>query len=1010
MANVLIIGLDGATWRVLEPWARAGRLPHLAGLMARGSWGTLRSTVPALTLPAWSSLTTGRNPGAHGVFAFRRLAPDRYDSPGLASTSDLRAPTLWEIAGRAGRRAGIINVPPSYPIRPLNGFVVSCLLTPPGECFTHPPELASELGGYRIDLQPPRGVALDEAVNREQALAYLQGLRRLTSGRTAAALHLMRTRPTDVLGVVFYAPDRIQHCFWTYVDGGVAPDTEVATAVAGVYAALDQGLGDLTAAAGPEATVILVSDHGFGPKPSHAVHVNRWLADAGFLRQRPLWTLRRKVIRKVLPRSWRSRLDVIDHILVHRPRSRAWADTLEPGTAAVWIHVAGRYPYGCVGPGAEYEAVRTEIVTGLQALRGPEGEPVLQAVRRRDALEHPRYVGAPRASRRSAISSEARSLHVAERLQAQPQLLVLGTRLGRGLGCDPGGQEAEADDVTADSRRGGNRHRELSTAGARRAEGDVGAGRLGRKALAAPAGKADESGHRPDGAGRSLDLVHAVRGGDRDEQGSAVARPQDRHASAGPEPAPNPQRAPPGGRIDRRARYPGLRGEPPELGTDEEARPRGIVTRAAEQRLASREPPVEARAQTFGQPRRVSLEPQPDAARSLHPVQHDVTFAAGDERAGDVPAQQKARGPDSPIALPGVVDGRLPGAGHEAAVRAELRPAVHPRARWDREPEQLEQGRRHVDVLGDAVAHLSRSDTRARDDPRDVVDTVGERVGVTRAALLTELLAVIRGDDHERAAEVRIVLPDGCQQAGELRVGVRQARVVHRCEVAAVEVAEVARVGAQPAAPLAVKARLAIRLEAPPPVVARDREARLAVREVARHVHVHEVDVEEDGPAPVPRAPDRSRPVDDVPRVGMAARRLALHELQAVELTPQIARRHEPGMRAHAERLEAASPQHGRQEGRGRIALAERELARVLVRGERPEHVLEVVAAGHELGEGRPRGMRVREVATEEGARRGEPVERRRRRIRVAPGAQTVGPRRVEHDEEDRRVLRHAPR
>src|SRR5439155_1099363 len=286
MANVLIIGLDGATWRVLEPWARAGRLPHLAGLMARGSWGTLRSTVPALTLPAWSSLTTGRNPGAHGVFAFRRLAPDRYDSPGLATTSDLRAPTLWEIAGRAGRRAGIINVPPSYPIRPLNGFVVSCLLTPPGECFTHPPELASELGGYRIDLQPPRGVALDEAVNREQALAYLQGLRRLTSGRTAAALHLTRTRPTDVLRVVF---------------------------------------------------------------------------------------------------------DARDHILVHRPRSRAWADTLEPGTAAVWIHVAGRYPYGCVGPGAEYEAVRTEIVTGLQALRGPEGEPVFQAVHRREELYHGRY-------------------------------------------------------------------------------------------------------------------------------------------------------------------------------------------------------------------------------------------------------------------------------------------------------------------------------------------------------------------------------------------------------------------------------------------------------------------------------------------------------------------------------------------------------------------------------------------------------------------------------------------
>src|SRR5437870_5869298 len=169
MAKVLIIGLDGATWRVLEPWARNGRLSNLAVLMARGSWGPLRSTVPALTLPAWSSLATGRNPGGHGVFAFRRLRPDRYDSPGLASASDLRAPTLWEIAGRAGVRVGVVNVPPSYPIRPVNGFVVSCLLTPPGERFTNPPELARELDGYRIDLQPPRGVVLDDPANRERS-------------------------------------------------------------------------------------------------------------------------------------------------------------------------------------------------------------------------------------------------------------------------------------------------------------------------------------------------------------------------------------------------------------------------------------------------------------------------------------------------------------------------------------------------------------------------------------------------------------------------------------------------------------------------------------------------------------------------------------------------------------------------------------------------------------------------------------------------------------------------
>src|SRR5439155_210138 len=123
MGRILIVGLDGATWSLLEPWARMGRMPALAALMDRGAWGTLRSTIPPLTLPAWSSFMTGRNPGAHGVFAFRRLSPGRYETAGLASAADLRAPTLWDIAGRAGKQVGVISVPPSYPLRPVNGFV-----------------------------------------------------------------------------------------------------------------------------------------------------------------------------------------------------------------------------------------------------------------------------------------------------------------------------------------------------------------------------------------------------------------------------------------------------------------------------------------------------------------------------------------------------------------------------------------------------------------------------------------------------------------------------------------------------------------------------------------------------------------------------------------------------------------------------------------------------------------------------------------------------------------------
>jgi predicted AlkP superfamily phosphohydrolase/phosphomutase len=385
---VLIIGLDGATWRLYEPWARAGRLPNLAALMARGSWGRLRSTVPALTMPAWSSFMTGVNPGAHGVFAFKRFARDRYGSGGLANATDLRAPTLWDIAGAAGRRVGVMNVPPSYPLRPVNGFVVSCMLTPPGERFTYPPELQAELDGYMIDLKAPRDLRPESSDYPARALTYVQGLAEQTRRRTEAAAGLLARHPVDLFCVVFYAPDRLQHYFWDRLDRdreqGGGPDTDLDAALAEAYAAVDAAVGRLVEAAGPDATVIVVSDHGFIPSPTRAVHLNRWLADEGLLTQRPWWTLRRKVVRKILPDRWRARYDTVDHILVNRARTKAWSDAIFTDTAAIWINVAGRFPLGCVAPGAEYEAVRDRVRHGLAALRDDSGRQVIRAVHRRE--------------------------------------------------------------------------------------------------------------------------------------------------------------------------------------------------------------------------------------------------------------------------------------------------------------------------------------------------------------------------------------------------------------------------------------------------------------------------------------------------------------------------------------------------------------------------------------------------------------------------------------------------
>jgi predicted AlkP superfamily phosphohydrolase/phosphomutase len=388
--RILVVGLDGATFRTLSPWAAAGEMPELARLMAAGAHGELRSTFPPLTPPAWASFMTGKNPGKHGVFSFRRLAATAYRSGELITANQLRARTLWDIVGDAGRRVGAINVPPSYPVRPVKGFMVACLMAPPGAAtLIHPPELRSLLpDDYTISIEPPSQLLPADPAYREQCLDYLGRLRRLAEQRLAVTLRLLREQPWDLLSVVFYEPDRIQHFFWSHLaaagPAGVAPDVIAAIAdeARAIFRQLDRALGELVRAAGPETVTLVVSDHGFGPAPERFVYVNRWLADRGLLHARASWRWRRRLVRN-LPAKLRARYDTVENVFVDWSRSHAWCEVMETRSAGIWLNVRGRQPEGRVAPGAEYEAVREEIRRGLAGLQ-ENGRPVFALVARRE--------------------------------------------------------------------------------------------------------------------------------------------------------------------------------------------------------------------------------------------------------------------------------------------------------------------------------------------------------------------------------------------------------------------------------------------------------------------------------------------------------------------------------------------------------------------------------------------------------------------------------------------------
>src|SRR4029453_14116658 len=123
-ARLLVIGLDGATFDLVAPWAAAGELPALARLMAAGSGGARRSTLPPATFPAWTSLVTGVNPGRHGVLDFVERVPGTFRVR-FVNGSGRRTPALWTRLSGAGRRVAVLSVPATYPPEPVNGVMVS---------------------------------------------------------------------------------------------------------------------------------------------------------------------------------------------------------------------------------------------------------------------------------------------------------------------------------------------------------------------------------------------------------------------------------------------------------------------------------------------------------------------------------------------------------------------------------------------------------------------------------------------------------------------------------------------------------------------------------------------------------------------------------------------------------------------------------------------------------------------------------------------------------------------
>ncbi len=371
--RVVVAGLDcGDPYLLFERWP--GELPTFRYLMERGAFGPLTSSIPAITVPAWSSMFSGKDPGTLGFYGFRNRANFSYYAMEIATGASMKEPRVWDLVGNAGKRVAVVGVPQTYPVRPVNGLLVSGFLTPSTERnpYTYPLALKDEIETL-LGHPYPVDVA-DFRTNDKEDL--LRRIRSMTADHFRVVHHLMERHPWDLFAFVEIGVDRLHHGFWKYHDPlhpKHEPGNPFEGATLAYYKEIDAHLARILERMDDDTVLMVVSDHG-GQAMQGGFCINEWLRQQGYLvlLDDDLPEVREEPAFAASPEGGTplGRLRPFERVDVDWSRTRAWGAGGYYGR--IFVNVAGREPEGVVHP-SEYEGFRDRLAEELAALAGPDG-------------------------------------------------------------------------------------------------------------------------------------------------------------------------------------------------------------------------------------------------------------------------------------------------------------------------------------------------------------------------------------------------------------------------------------------------------------------------------------------------------------------------------------------------------------------------------------------------------------------------------------------------------------
>jgi predicted AlkP superfamily phosphohydrolase/phosphomutase len=415
--KTLLVGFDAACWSYLDTLVQSGRLPTLKRLMENGSWGQLESTMPALTPIAWGSISTGKNPGKHGIFELIWKHPGSYDFTPPSAKNRIGTP-FWKRLNEGGVRVGLVNIPLTYPPEPIDGFVVCGFGTPESaQQITHPWEIRDDIDSRHGKYSP---AVSPELLRMGSPSDIYRAERQLQAQHVQIALDLSNEFEVEVLIINLMLIDHANH-YMPKVD-------EVQQAICDT----DTDLEMLIDGFNPD-NVLVISDHG-SQRAQGTFLLYNWLKDRGYItpQKRTLaeqraalnWVVanwlegKSKTLEKILrhlivagimylPQAGkqslmkriRTRFPFVDDYIdfketAFNPSSKVFGGS--PFSGVLYLNLAGREPSGILSD-LEYQQLIAELSKKLAEIEEPDtGKKLFQTVAQpKDLYEGPLLDCAP---------------------------------------------------------------------------------------------------------------------------------------------------------------------------------------------------------------------------------------------------------------------------------------------------------------------------------------------------------------------------------------------------------------------------------------------------------------------------------------------------------------------------------------------------------------------------------------------------------------------------------------